>query len=402
MDMNGAVDLMLPTTTLRLPLGASASDFARLERRSEAQWGDPYQWRQLQLARLAAASALEARLLHVQGNRLSRYGLSRDPERVTLAQLAGLVRSHHGTAGQAFELAVADAIEEGVPEVVEPVTEALRRLGVRDAEEVRMLVLGLEKVPREVAVKFYADLGEMLPTDARLHTGRSGARAHQQTVLRRLAEATWATLRDSDAEHDELRRRPVSQLGRADALLYTPTALVPASLKINSSYLDPWGWRDVPVWITTAGWRGGHTVRRVDRAQHPTYAVELGSDEWLPVFKHGLEAVDLALAYADKGRQLPRMHPFTRTAAGPIARRMVQLADMPIADIVRQLRAVDPLVTELFAERTWTRKSDTEVSVLDAKPLVNAWRQAAEDAAVIRGQQHLFYGKADGVNRPAL
>lgn len=70
-----------------------------------------------QLLRLALASVLEARLLNVRSSRLAAFDLSADPETVTRTQLAALHRAHSGTAGQAFELAVADACNAGVAEV---------------------------------------------------------------------------------------------------------------------------------------------------------------------------------------------------------------------------------------------------------------------------------------------
>ena len=68
---------------------------------------------------------------------------------MTLQQLAPLHLEHNGTAGQAFESAVADAVTAEDPEVTGLIRAGLRHLNLSGEGELSMVVLGMEKVPVE-------------------------------------------------------------------------------------------------------------------------------------------------------------------------------------------------------------------------------------------------------------
>lgn len=405
MDESGTVDLPLRATQLNLPLYATQGELSRLRELSENQWDlKPSQWRDTQLVRLALASALEARLLHVQRDRLYAFGLRRDPNGVTFRQLAALWRSHQGTAGQAFELAVADAVERRVPEVVQPIAEGLRLLNIADADQFQMVVLGLEKVPADQAERFYTDLGRLLPNEARMRTGKPGRPAKLGTVLERLASSSWTSMRVENpfarsglSGRVERAERHLSQLGRADALLFTPSTVVPASLKIRCAAVERYGWKDVPMWISTARLPGRAQTRRVP-GTHPLVSVELCPGQWVRHFEMALDVLDEALEFADLGKSARRgsMISLLYSPRDHLVRMLRLRSNQSIAEIVHQLRAVEPGVLDLFQAQTEATRVSAKVPLLGAKPLVNAWREDAAGAAVVVGQQHLFF-KSPGV-----
>jgi hypothetical protein len=230
---------------------------------------------------------------------------------VTLRQLAALWRTHNGTAGQAFELAVADAVEHRVPEVVQAIAAGLRLLNIADADDFQMVVLGLEKVPAGQAEAFYTELGRLLPDGARMRNGKSGRPATMRAVLEQLASSSWSSMRMGDLPaHQVISGRGESsdggpsQLGCADALLFTPSAVVAASLKIRCSAVHHSGWKDVPLWISTSP----HATSRASAVPgpHPLVSVELMSQgQWVRHFQLALDILDTALECADLGRRSP-------------------------------------------------------------------------------------------------
>lgn len=134
MDLSGAVDLSVRTIRLDLPPPMDRDqEVAAAHAAYDAGWNStPAAYAQAQVVRLAVASILSARLLHVRKERFGAFGLVGNPEVVTVRQLAALHRPHRGTAGQAFELAVSDAVEAGEPFVCDKIRKGLRLLGVRD------------------------------------------------------------------------------------------------------------------------------------------------------------------------------------------------------------------------------------------------------------------------------
>lgn len=115
-----------------------------------------------QLQWLFAGSALQALAVHVRQERSAALGHdARAPETYTLRQLAVWVRPHVGTPGQAFEFAVADALNAGEPGVREPVLEALDRAGVR-MRDPGAIVFGLEKAPRPFSKPFIREVRRRL------------------------------------------------------------------------------------------------------------------------------------------------------------------------------------------------------------------------------------------------
>jgi len=114
---------------------------------------------------------------------------------VRLEQLAVVFRPHNGNAGQAFELAVADAVNTGVPAIVDPLREAMKLLGVTDSGPLRMVTVGAEKVPAERQQEFWNVVAEAVGPDAVLRTGRRGRPAYPATTLSRLRASTWQSMK---------------------------------------------------------------------------------------------------------------------------------------------------------------------------------------------------------------
>ena len=121
-----------------------------------------------------------------------------DPSRVTLQQLAPVPHlQHNGTAGQAFELAVADAVTAQDPEVTGLIRAGLRRLNLSGDGPLKHVggFLGMEKVPLEQRDDFWGQVLEVLPPGGRFRTGRPGRPPNAATAIERLAASTARSLR---------------------------------------------------------------------------------------------------------------------------------------------------------------------------------------------------------------
>jgi hypothetical protein len=398
-------DLRVGALVVSTPARLSPRERSELRAAAQSQWDlSPGGWVQRQTVRLALASIIEARLLHVRQRRLDAFGLAKDPSVVTLRQMAALWRAHPGLAGQAFELAVADAVEQGVPEVVDPLREALRLLGATAEGPLGMKVLGLEKVRSERRDAVVRELLYELPADAVLRTGRPGRPPRAATVVERMSTASWAGMRQHVEDlpevpapmtrmrgQDELTR--VSQLGRADALVYTSTDLFAASLKVNAMHVrrQSCGWRDVPLWVTRRADRDVRTsVTVIKDALVPMVVVSYGDNRWTDAFEEALEVLESTLRNLDL--DLGRFGP-----QHPISRRLAQLADVPLLQLCQELRQVHEVVGEQFSGRLVVDSHDADLAVVGGGGLGRAWEVQADVGNVILGQRHLFLGPASGL-----
>lgn len=330
-----------------------------------------------QLTRLALASALEARLLNTSNDRLQAFNLSANPDQVSLRQLAALHRPHRGTAGQAFELAVADACNSGVPEVAGAFREAFRLLGYVDGGEPRVTVLGLEKVPADRASEVADHLRRQLPQNGVLHTGLRGRPASVETVVRRMTEASWIDIQRATGE--SIR---ASQLPRADALVAIGSRMVAASFKIRPTAIYRPGWSGVPIWVSLMP--GSSTsVSIVERADYPTVAIYLGQSYWLTSFYDALDVLDRALTGID-------LRPRAVAAASPLTRQLRLMRNEPISEVAAKLRAVHPDIRSLAFSDTSVAIAPFTAPVAEASALHAGWGNASANGELFMGQRHLF------------
>lgn len=383
MNTNGAVRLTLPAlvTSVSEPDAAAVSD---MRDAAERQWdAPPRQWAAAQTTRLLLASVLEARLLHVRQHRLGAFSLVKDPESVTLQQLAALSRGHAGTAGQAFELAVADACNAGHPDVVKLLREALEHVVAAPLEEPpRMTVLGLEKVPAVRRAGLAEELLSSLPSGGVLRTGRPGRPLGAERAVQRLTTTSWSSMSPDDD-------RDVSQLARADALLTSGSHIAAVSLKINPVDLrrHAEGWKDVPIWVTRSFW-GPPAVTASTRSAHPMVVVQLaGRGGFYDAFARALKVLDDTLREVDGGHRVYERDPLV---LGLIARKT-----QPIAQVAADLRQVNPVVQSAFGDGIRTASARRGVLTADVPLLKRAWLDDAETGHLVVGQAHLFFRRSD-------
>lgn len=387
-------ELILPSTQLIVPDRPGEKLLAQLSEHSADQWmitaGD---WARAQVLRLAIAAVLEAQLLHTRAERLDRFDLVANPERVTLAQLAALFRPHNGSAGQAFELAVADAVNAGVAGVVEPIREALRLVGVTEPGPIGMIALGLEKVPADAQRDFWEAVAATLGPDAVLRTGLRGRPATLATVIRRFSDSTWRSMTTPHGVDTERHRQTTSQLGRADAMLHGPGWMTPVSFKIQSRHVR-YGWRDVPLWITQSGDESTSIRAESAPSDTPLVVVRLAQLGWLTVFNGAVETVYRAMTWIDLGRR-PRPsfevgHIGVSRLVTAAVNRLVEARHRTVGDVCISLRSVDPVAVKLFNDQTAATAARTAAVVVDDDRFAGLWLPSQGSSPLIVGQRHLF------------
>jgi hypothetical protein len=406
-DTRGAVDLSLRATDIALPDAEVLRSEAMRQLAEDAGLGlPPAMWTRLQFTRLAAAAVLEARLLHVRASRLGAFNLVADPEKVTLRQLAPLHLTHNGTAGQAFELAVAGAVIAQDPEVTGLVRAGLRRLNLSGDGRLSMVVLGMEKVPLGERDDFWGEVLRVLPRDGKFRTGRPGRPSNAATAIERLAASTSESLRlpkdvTRDVDVGRLTQMYVrdqrSQLGRADALVTCGSDLVAVSLKINRRHAVQESWRDVPLWITVGPEAGVESDRS---SSSPRVTVTLPADGWYAVFRDALAAVDAGLGHVNRDRAY-MMRPVNGQWSEPwleaqavfrvsdaVARTLWQRRDQTVAEVAAHLRQTHPAVVEA-ADGLRFGEDVVEMTSLDVPRLLDGWREES-DAGRLFTQGHLF------------
>lgn len=426
MDVTGAVDLRVVGTELQ----RRQLDSAQLtELRSLGDVLNPAPatpsgrrlWERDQWLDLSVATVLLSYLLHVRGDRLAAFDKQRHPSELTLRQLASLHRSHRGLAGQAFELAVAQAVNDGLPHVTEPLRATLRLLGLPHTGPMSMVLLGLEKVDPQDKTFVYDTIRGQLHPGAVLRTGAPGRPMTADSALARIAASSWRQLREEErlARQNEdrcallgdgsffvtprttdparmqaaiARATAVSQLPRADALVIVGDALVPASLKINRAAVSRLGWKDVPLWVTMsiAAHRYPGGAELSTGALCPTGIAHLWSNVgYLSSLRAALKVVDAVCAAVDLGHPLPYQ---AGSAPARLARQLIRRADDSIEDTVSYLRTrPDPRFLDIVGETFTATPTPTSVPVLDNPTITGNVRSAAAAGEVfVLNQDHLW------------
>lgn len=421
MDTKGAVDLSLNATALLGPGPLDDPTRDLLHKLSYTQWDlPPRVWVEAQLVRLAVASVIEARLLHLREERLGFFDLVKDPAKVTLRQLAALWRGHHGAAGQAFELAVVEAANRGVPEVVDPLVEALRLLDIHESRPPKMMLLGLEKVPAAHRDAAAANIVAILPEGAVLRTKQRGRPLSRQTVAARLTDARWSDMAAGGGPTDAAAADPAvgaesrphamgegshfteqDQLARADALLYAGQVIVGVSMKINRQALmqgsSKYGWLNVPLWITRGPKSRFDTkVYHQPGAKVHMVVVELADNRWTRCFDTALLILEDVLSRVDRGHYaradaVNGIRMLGNNPTAQVTQRLVKQADQPIDSITRQLREVHPTVEQHLASRIMAAPLETTLPTLADSALLDAWHAHGEAGGIYKGPHHLFF-----------
>jgi hypothetical protein len=415
-DLRGGVDLSLPIHTIDYRSDEAASQVLAEDAERRLRTGQAPRWmpeEDRELTRLMVGAILEAYLRQTARRPFAAFGVDAHPETVTLAQLAAVLTPHHGLVGQSFEFAVAAAVQSQVPAVVEPLADALRLLGHPVSEPVGMLLLGLEKLSATDRDRACRIVRAKLPADGVVRTGGRGRPMSAATAIERLSGASWAELRRQEqaiaAEraatgspgHATVQvRTVVSQLPRADALVFSGKAIVPASLKVNAltAYRHRRGWKDVPLWITRRPGTSGRPaatsrVRVHSGAVVPMVEVALGA----PVFDnageffHAVGLVDALLRDARLGRasgQLARLF----SGREPASRTSAQAhLNGPLADLLVQLRRGSPAeLTSAVAALIDTRDATRTISVLDDPAITTTYTHLASEGALFTLHEHLY------------
>ncbi|WP_205473250.1 hypothetical protein [Nocardioides sp. SYSU D00038] len=358
-------ELVLPSLRLDLPPRPSKEQVQALAEQHPDEWAtSPRAWVTQQVTRLAVAELLRARLLQTGPGR-DQHPIPPDPEQVTLAQLATLFRPHVRLTDQAFELALVEAANAGVPAAVEPLREGLRRVGVTGREPLRVVALGLDKLPPRAAPSFWGAV-RTSPAVTAVVDALAGGRAADLSGLDR------------------------SQLGRADLLVVgggriTPVALAARSQEQGSS------WLTVPL---SVGRDTGRSGGRPGRAEPRPGTVEVGlrGGAWTEVFEAALDAVGSAMRQIDQGGQ-PRGR--TSELAEALAARLVAARDRTVADVCSSLRAVGELATGMFDHQVGTTPVPVAVPVVDDDLFVQLWLPTSSLAGpLVTGSADLFLGGA--------
>jgi len=414
-DTRGAVDIAVVSHALTLAAPDQGALRAIDEHGRTLTWSQRdhlppgvANWRNAELLRLMAAAVLQSYLKNTRQVRLDRVGLDRHPDTVTLAQLAVVHRDHPGVAGQSFEFAVAAAVNAGLPAVTERIKGALHQLAIPTDGPLGMVLLGLEKVaPRDKDLVYRLVL-EQLPDGGVLRSGSRGRPMSAASALERIGKQDWHRLRTAEREHQrrdpggtrewadrdaaELARTGVSQLARADALIYCGTAIVPTSLKVNPNAIARYGWKDVPLWITSSRAAAGPDVWEYPvppQFRCPSAVAVLdgpfGTDG---IFLQAVTAIDVILTAIDRGTS-----PSARYGRGTMElwRDLRRFADRPLTDAISYLElGSNPVVRELAGPLVITRNEVVTIPVLNNPVVKDTFTQPAKEGTLFTVQPHLF------------
>ncbi len=346
-------ELILPATRLGVPPRPSERQLTALAERSADVWSlSPREWATQQVVRLVVAEALRSRL--------AASVLPADPEQVTLAQAAHLFGPHVGLARQAFQLAVVEAVNAGVPAATDPLRESLRRVGVTGREPMRMVALGLDRLPTRAASQFWSS-------------------ARTSSTLTAVVGAIAPDSRDVSG----LDR---SHLARADALVLAGGRTTAVSLG-GRPREGGGSWLPVPVALTRRH-RGYADEPR--RAGDTGIEVGLRAEGWSEVFEVALDAVGASMLQIDLGSR-PKGR--ASGAAEALAQRLVAAKDRTAVEVVASLRAIDPFVLEMFDHEVTSTDVRVAVPVPEDEPFVQLWMSPSALAGpLVTGSADLFFG----------
>lgn len=394
-NRRGAVELKVAATEVPVPhLGEKdVLALGRWAENSFEAWCPNHSdgWSEAQLSRLMLASALQSRLNNTASASFAAFDRPRDASTITLRQLALLTRSHYGQAGQAFEIAVADACNASVESVVEPIQRALHAMGLVSPDPPRILLLGLEKVHPSNRDAFYRAVFETLPDELKLTTKSVGRPMSATAMLEQISRMNWRSLNE-----DAIGARPIdgtqaprwqtSQMGRADAIVYTSDYMTLASLKIQQRDIDPLGWKHVPLWITVGGKRPIRPQQQAARC--PTYIAALRPDSLaLVAFRAALAVLDAVVARLGKIRPIapgaavppPGTNTTNEMVYDSLVRTLVARADQPVEQILADLHeSVHPGVREMIEPQFTLRATLAVVPILDNSAARAAWKLAGD------------------------
>ncbi len=372
--MSGSIarELVLPALRLDVPSRPSREHLAVLAERSAEEWTTgAAEWAGAQVVRLAVAALLEARLAQAAVEQSGRTPLPADPAEVTVGRLAAAFRPHVDLVRQAFQVGVVDSVNGGVPAVADPLREGLRRVGVTGRDPMRVLLLGLDRVPTRARQEFWKASRGSVGVTAALDALTAGSGSHDVSKLDR------------------------SHLARADALVQaggrtTPIAVDPGSPRSRD---EGGSWLKVPLTVTRGqGGQGGHGSRSASTE------VALSGGGWHDVFDAALAGVGAAMHRVDNGGA-----PRGRAAgvADAVAERLAGAKDRTVAEVCASLRAVDPTVLELYGDQVTTSTVPVAVNVVDDDQFVQLWLPTSALAGpLVTGAVDLFLGGRTEVRSP--
>ena len=369
-------ELILPARRLAVPEKPSDRQLAAAAARSADVWTvTPREWLTQQVVRLAVAAVLQSQV--------ERAGEAH-ADQATLGHVAQLFRPHVGLAAQAFRLGVVEAVNAGVPAAVDPLREALRRLGVTGREPLVMVALGLDRVP--------AGAGEEFWKAARVSTTVTA-------VVDAIAAGHHGAV--------DLGRLDRRQLARADALVLAGGRVTPVSLVVPpaTGKSGGGGWLQVPVALTKPRRRTAEEQARGGKGG--PVEIVLRADGWTEVFETALDALGAAMHQLDGGTR-PKGR--TSAATDSLVSRLVSARKRPVAEVVASLRAVDEFVLEMFDHQVTMTDVRVAVPVLEDDGLAQLWLSPEALAGpLVTGAADLFLGghaesrpeRAAGGGRPA-
>lgn len=332
---------------------------------------------------LMAASILQALMLHVRRDRGSAFGLdTRDPNSLTIAQLAALLRPHNGSAGQAFEFAVADSINFERPRAVqERIREAVAAIGV-SMQRPGAVVIGLEKVADPSA---FTEALHPLLSDHHLRTAGPGRPANAMNAIKNY-------LRDGGGV--DYRR---GELAAADLLVYDRGGhnAITASVKIGyARWNRRWDNMAHPRLLLTTDM----DVRRFTKHLPPgTAAVGIADASWMADFQHTFNHLLGHLEDIDLGRT-------PRAPSGPVHARYWH--GPAFGKLIMRSRTVDEVVADL-QDRAHTLAGAFDLQLRQRNPSTTKMQQdlllSDDTTATVQGLEkqalvtpaHQFYTRRE-------
>lgn len=360
-------EMILPALRLDVPPRPSERQLAAFAERSADQWTTSARdWVTQQVVRLAVAELLRARLEQAVSTPHERHPLPADAAEVTLAQLVAWFRPHVGLAAQAFQLGIVEAVNSGVPAAVDPLREGLRRIGVTGRDPLKLVSLGLDKVPDRARSDFW---------DGALN-----------------APALTAVVDALASGAGDLSALDRSQLSRADAVVLAGASATAVSFSGRPAAQGRASWLAVPLSVGRRA-RGGapETSRRGGAAgQDGTVEVGLRSTAWVEVFEAALDAVGAAMHQIDTGaRPKGRPHPLVEA----LVQRLAAAKARPVGEVCASLRDVDPLALEMFDHQVTTTTVRVAVPVIEDDAFMQLWLPTSALAGpLFTGSSDLFMG----------
>ncbi|CAN5253885.1 hypothetical protein BH09ACT12_BH09ACT12_07170 [soil metagenome] len=382
-------EMILPALRLDVPPRPSEQQVSAFLERTGEQWTtSPRDWVTHQVTRLAVAAVLRSRLDQAASLPTERHPMPGDPEQVTLAQLVAAFRPHVGLSAQAFQLGVIEAANGHVPAAVDPLREGLRRLGVTGRDPLKVIALGLDKVPARAAADFW-----------------NGVRS--APALTALVDALAGSARSDLSGLDR------SQLTRADAIVLgggkaTAVTIGTSGGKREAQKGKPWLTVPLSVGRPTRGdargtGGGGRGDGRGDGGAQ-SVEVALKSSGWVEVFETALDAVGSAMAQIDSGAK-PRLGSRggrPDPLAEIVAQRLVAAKDRTVAEVCASLRDMDPMALEMFDHQVVVTPVRVPVPVVEDDAFLQLWLPSSALAGpLFTGSPDLFLGEGSDVRMAA-